>query len=178
MSQGRSSGFASLAGIQVGTYCHALVAALGLSQLLITVPAAFDAVRLVGAAYLMFLSWKAFYANPVSPEDSRILGTKPLLRVFGQGLATNLLNPKVALFVLALFPQFVDPEKGSVVVQMLIFATILNIVGSAVNSLVIMLASRVGNRLARDGNIAKRLNQLLGVVFFGLACRLALISGR
>lgn len=178
MSQGKASGFVSLAGIQVGTYCHALAAALGLSQLLINMPAAYDAVRFAGAAYLAFLAWKAFTstASPLLADGA--LASTPLLHIFRQGVVTNLLNPKMALFVLALFPQFVDPSKGSMVAQMLIFATILNVIGLVVNGAVILLASKIGIKLATNVQIAKRLNQLLGAVFLGLACRLALVSGR
>jgi threonine/homoserine/homoserine lactone efflux protein len=103
---------------------------------------------------------------------------EPSVDIFRQGLVTNLLNPKMALFVLALFPQFVDPAKGSLVVQMLTFATILNAIGLIVNGAVILLASKVGSKLASNANIAKRLNQLLGAVFMGLAVRLALFSGK
>ncbi|MDR6927823.1 MULTISPECIES: LysE family translocator [Pseudomonas] len=178
MSQGRASGFVSLAGIQAGTYCHALAAALGLSQLMAAVPDAYDLVRFAGAAYLAFLAWKAFTSSssPLAPDEA--LPSTPLFRIFRQGLVTNLLNPKMALFVLALFPQFVDPTKGSLVVQMLTFATILNAIGLVVNGAVILLASKVGSKLASDVSIAKRLNQLLGAVFLGLAVRLALFSGK
>jgi threonine/homoserine/homoserine lactone efflux protein len=178
LSQGRASGFVSLAGIQAGTYCHALAAALGLSQLMAAVPAAYDLVRFAGAAYLAFLAWKAFTSSssPLAPNEA--LPSAPLFRIFRQGLVTNLLNPKMALFVLALFPQFVDPTKGSLVVQMLTFATILNAIGLVVNGAVILLASKVGSKLASDVSIAKRLNQLLGAVFMGLAVRLALVSGK
>ncbi|MFJ5255970.1 LysE family translocator [Pseudomonas sp. NPDC088414] len=178
LSQGRASGFVSLAGIQAGTYCHALAAALGLSQLVATVPAAYDIIRFAGAAYLAFLAWKAFTSAASPLATSETLPATPLLRIFRQGLVTNLLNPKMALFVLALFPQFVDPGKGSLVLQMLVFATILNVIGLLVNGAVIVLASKVGNKLASNARIARRLNQLLGAVFFGLACRLALFSGR
>jgi threonine/homoserine/homoserine lactone efflux protein len=178
LSQGRASGFVSLAGIQAGTYCHALAAALGLSQLMAAVPAAYDLVRFAGAAYLAFLAWKALTSSssPLAPDEA--LTPTPLLRIFRQGLVTNLLNPKMALFVLALFPQFVDPTKGSLVVQMLAFATILNAIGLIVNGAVILLASKVGSKLASNASIAKKLNQLLGVVFIGLATRLALFSGK
>lgn len=177
MSQGRASGFVSLAGIQLGTYCHALAAALGLSQLLINVPTAYDAVRFAGAAYLVFLAWKAF-SSPSPLRADGDLSPTPLPSIFRQGLVTNLLNPKMALFVLALFPQFVDPTKASVVAQMLIFATVLNAIGLLVNGAVILLASKIGLKLAANATVAKRLNQVLGAVFFGLACRLALVSGR
>lgn len=178
LSQGRASGFVSLAGIQAGTYCHALAAALGLSQLVATVPAAYDIIRFAGAAYLAFLAWKAFTSDALPLTTSETLPATPLLHIFRQGLVTNLLNPKMALFVLALFPQFIDPGKGSLVLQMLVFATILNLIGLLVNGAVIVLASKVGNKLASNARIARRLNQVLGAVFFGLACRLALFSGR
>jgi threonine/homoserine/homoserine lactone efflux protein len=75
-------------------------------------------------------------------------------------------------------PQFVDPTKGSLVVQMLTFATILNSIGLIVNGAVILLASKVGSKLASNARISKRHNQLLGAVFMGLAVRLALFSGK
>lgn len=178
LSQGRASGFVSLAGIQVGTYCHALAAALGLSQLLINIPAAYDAVRFLGAAYLAFLAWKAFTSTTSPLKADGTLASTPLLRIFRQGLVTNLLNPKMALFVLALFPQFVDPTKGSLIAQMLLFATILNVIGLLVNDVVILLVNKVGSKLVTNPKIAKRLSQVLGSVFIGLACRLTFTSGR
>jgi threonine/homoserine/homoserine lactone efflux protein len=91
-------------------------------------------------------------------------------------LLTNLLNPKMALFVLALFPQFINPQSGSIVVQMLALATVLNLIGLLVNGGVIVMASKLSQRMATSKRIGKLMNQLLGVVFLGLACRLALAS--
>lgn len=175
VSQGRASGFMSLAGIQAGTYCHALAAALGLSQLFVTVPVAYDVVRFAGAAYLAYLAWKAF-TSEAAPLTATATGALSLGQIFRQGLVTNLLNPKMALFVLALFPQFVQPDKGSIVTQMLLLATVLNVTGLAVNGAVIVLAARLRNRMVGNLKVARRLNQLLGTVFLGLACRLALVS--
>ncbi len=177
LSQGRASGFMSLAGIQAGTYCHALAAALGLSQLFVTVPVAYDVVRFAGAAYLAYLAWKAFTSTtaPLAVDTPQVLS---LADIFKQGLVTNLLNPKMALFVLALFPQFVQPDKGSLVTQMMVLATVLNFTGLLVNGAVIVLATKLRSRITGNLQVAKRLNQLLGVVFLGLACRLALVSGR
>src|ERR1700674_2213965 len=141
-SQGRAAGFASLAGIQVGTYCHALAAAFGLSQLFLAVPLAYDIVRYAGAAYLLYLAWKAFRTNATVLAPTPGLPRYPVGRMFRQGLLTNLLNPKMALFVLALFPQFVHPEAGAVASQILVLATVLNVIGLAVNGLVIVTASR------------------------------------
>src|SRR5207244_3653214 len=112
IGQGRAAGFATLAGIQAGTYCHALAAALGLSQLFLAVPVAYDVVRYAGAAYLLYLAWKTIRSQPAAPAPADGSGRAPIGATFGQGLLTNLLNPKMALFVLALFPQFVRPEAG------------------------------------------------------------------
>ncbi len=83
-------------------------------------------MRYVGAAYLLYLAWKAFrsYGTTLSPVTG--LPRYPVAHMFRQGLFTNLLNPKMALFVLALFPQFVRPDGGSVAAQILVLATVLN----------------------------------------------------
>jgi threonine/homoserine/homoserine lactone efflux protein len=174
ITQGKGSGFATLAGIQVGTYCHALAAALGLAQLFLAVPLAYDVVRYAGAAYLLYLAWKAFRSSGTVFAPATGLPRHPIGTVFRQGLLTNLLNPKMALFVLALFPQFVHPDAGHVAVQIMVLATVLNLIGLAVNGVVIGTASRLGRALAGAGGRLRRLPQLLlGTVFAGLALKLA-----
>ncbi|UXU89821.1 LysE family translocator [Burkholderia sp. S-53] len=177
VSQGRRAGFATLAGIQAGTYCHALAAALGLSQLFLAVPIAYDAVRFAGAAYLLYFAWKTFRsdATALSPVASQHRHTTAT--IFRQGLTTNLLNPKMALFVLALFPQFVRPEHGSIAVQILVLATVLNLIGIVVNGAVILSASRLSQRISARRRPSKLPQYLLGTVFVGLAARLA-VAGR
>jgi len=178
ITQGRLSGFATLAGIQVGTYCHALAAAFGLSQLFLLVPGAYDVVRFIGAAYLLYLAWLAFARSGLmapSVGDERRHST---FAVFHQGLFTNLLNPKMALFVLALFPQFVRPGAGDVGLQIMVLATVLNAIGLVVNGLVILAASRAGAALLARGGFGRWPRYLLGSVFAGLALRLAFDRGR
>ncbi len=176
VSQGRSAGFASLAGIQVGTYCHAMAAAFGLSQLFLAVPLAYDVVRFAGAGYLLYLAWKTIRApgTVLSPDAS--MSRYPAGRIFRQGLFTNLLNPKMALFVLALFPQFVRPEAGSVALQIMLLATMLNLIGFCVNGTVILMASKLSRTLSAGRRPSRAPQYLLGAVFAGLACRLALAS--
>jgi len=173
VSQGRPAGFASLAGIQAGTYCHAIAAALGLSQLFLIVPIAYDAVRCAGAAYLLYLAWQAFRSSlgtvPANVEASRYSN----IAIFRQGLITNVLNPKMALFVLALFPQFVRPEHGLVAAQILVLATVLNIVGFVVNGIVILTATRVRRAMSGASRFRRVSQWFLGTVFVGLAARLA-----
>ncbi|WP_265556333.1 LysE family translocator [Serratia grimesii] len=171
VSQGRRAGFASLAGIQLGTYCHALAAALGLSQLFVAVPLAYDTVRLLGAAYLLYLAWKTLRSGS-HLQASAGLTAVPTVRIFRQGLFTNILNPKMALFVLALFPQFIDPHAGSLVAQMLLLATVLNLVGLVINGGLIMAVSSMKSRFVGRQFSARWPNYLLSSVFAGLACKL------
>lgn len=98
--------------------------------------------------------------------------------MFRQGLLTNLLNPKMALFVLALFPQFVQPEAGSVALQIMLLATVLNAFGLIVNGAVILTASRLGRLFSGEGRLRRLPQYLLGAVFAGLAVRLAFDSRR
>ncbi len=175
VSQGRSAGFLTYAGIALGTYCHAMAAALGLSRLFLTVPVAYEIVRWAGCAYLLYLAVKTLRSQGAAFAPSAGLKRLTGQRIFTEGLATNLLNPKMALFVLALFPQFVDPG-GSMVLQMALLATILNGIGFLVNGSVILLGSHIRGRLSAIRRIPKLPQYLLATVFAGLACRLALGS--
>jgi threonine/homoserine/homoserine lactone efflux protein len=176
IAQGAGAGLVTLLGIFTGCYVHAVAAGLGLSGLFAAAPLAFDAVRLAGAAYLLWLAWQALKpgAPPVlAPEGTPRAG---LWRVYRQGLLINLLNPKVVLFFLALFPQFVDPARGSLLLQSLILVTVLNLLGLAVNGAVALAAGRLGAFLRRNPRIARLQQRALGAVFGGLALRLLILD--
>jgi len=172
VSQGRSAGFLTYA----GTYCHAIAAGLGLSRLFLTVPVAYEIVRWAGCLYLLYLAYKTIRSEGAAFSPSPMLKRLSGRRIFFEGLATNLLNPKMALFVLALFPQFVDPAGAALPLQMILLATVLNGIGLAVNGLVIVLGSQLRNRLAAMRRFPRLPQYLLATVFTGLACRLALGS--
>jgi len=173
IAQGRRTAFAALAGIITGCYVWALAAALGLASLLALSPAAYDAVRFAGAAYLAYLAWTTV-RSPDSFGVNGGLPTVPWARAYRQGLLTNLLNPKVALFFLALFPQFVDPARGGMVAQSLILVSVLNVIGFGVNGAVILAAARFARFMGARPGIARAQRWFLGTVFGGLALRLAL----
>jgi threonine/homoserine/homoserine lactone efflux protein len=173
VSEGQGAGFLTYAGIALGTYCHALAAALGLSQLIATVPVAYEIVRWAGCAYLLYLAFKTLRAQAFDFSPTASLKRLPLRRMFGEGLLTNLLNPKMALFVLALFPQFIRPENGAMIVQTLVLATVLNGIGFIVNGAVILLSGQIRSRLSAPGRFKRLPQYLLAGVFAGLACRLA-----
>ncbi len=174
VSQGQGAGFLTYAGIALGTYCHALAAALGLSQLIATVPIAYEIVRWAGCAYLLYLAFKTLRSHAIDFSPSSSLKRLSLRRILGEGLLTNLLNPKMALFVLALFPQFIRPENGAIIVQTLVLATVLNGIGFLVNGTVILLSGQIRSRLSAPARFRRLPQYLLASVFAGLACRLAL----
>lgn len=176
MSQGRTAGFMTYAGIATGSYLQALAAAYGLSQLFLLVPAAYDALRWAGAAYLAWLAWKTLRSPATLFAPTADAAHFPLRQIVLQGLLTNLLNPKMALFMLALLPQFLKPEAGSLLLQIVVLASILNLMGLIANGIVIMTASRLGRAIARRPHLALWPQRILGAVFGGLALRLALAS--
>jgi threonine/homoserine/homoserine lactone efflux protein len=178
ISQGRAAGFLTFAGIALGTYLHALAAALGLSQLFMAVPTAYEIVRWMGCAYLLYLAWKTIRSEGARFAPTSSARQLSMTRILGEGLATNLLNPKMALFVLALFPQFVRPEAGSMIAQTLVLATVLNAIGFLVNGSVILLSSRIRKHVTGLARFKKLPQYFLAAVFTGLACRIALGDSR
>ena len=159
-------------GISIGFLVLLLAVGLGLGAVLTAFPALHTGLKIAGAAYLLYLAWKTFRSTGTMLAPTDGLRPHPIGVVFRQGLLTNLLNPKMALFVLALFPQFVRPE-GSVAVQIMLLATVLNLVGLAVNGAVILAASRLGRVFAGRNRFRRVPQILLGTVFAGLAIRLA-----
>ena len=168
--EGRRAGIVSALGIGAGTLFHIAALALGLSALLAAVPAAYDAVRYVGAAYLLWLGVRAL-VRP-GPVAATAVAPAPLGVVFRQGVVTNVLNPKVALFFLAFLPQFVDPARGDPVVQTIALGLLFDVQGTVVNVLVALAASRLAGRLRSEG-AGRALRRATGGVFVLLGVRLA-----
>lgn len=172
IAQGKLAGFATYFGIATGSYCHALALALGLSQLFLAIPAAYDLVRFAGAIYLLFLAWQAFTSHQKINVDESQSVTYSSWTMFRQGLFTNLLNPKVALFFLALFPQFLDPTRGSVAIQVMVLATILNVIGLIVNGTVVVIAAKAKMVISNNGATQRLAQYFTGVIFAGMAAKL------
>jgi threonine/homoserine/homoserine lactone efflux protein len=169
--QGRAAGFASLAGTVTGLACHVLAAAFGLSALLLAVPMAYDAVRVAGAAYLAWLAWQTWRSATPAPSTSPL--PAPTWKLWRDGVVTALLNPKVALFQIALFPQFIDPSRPVLAQSLLLGATQLVIVASS--DVVCVLGASAVRRLASNGaRVSRWSRRLLAGVFSGLALRLVL----
>lgn len=174
-SEGRPAGVASAFGIAAGTLVHIALVAGGLAALLAAVPVAYTAVRLAGAAYLVYLGLRALL-RPAGLTE-RALAPASRWAVFRQGVVTNVLNPKVALFFLAFLPQFVDPARGSPALQVLALGLLFNTSGTLVNLAVALGASGASARLRRSDRAARVMERATGALFVGLGVRLA-VAGR
>lgn len=180
VGRGRAAGAVAALGIGAGSAVHTLAAALGVAGLLAASPLLFDAVRLAGAAYLFWLAWRALSAPLPAPgaADVHAAGRGGLGRIFLQGLVTNVLNPKVALFFIAFLPQFAVPANGPVWPQMLLLGGVLSVSGTLVNAVVGIGAGGLGGLFGRNPRIARLQRWLTAGIFAGLAARLVLAGGR
>jgi len=175
--EGRASGVASALGIGAGTLFHIAAVALGLAGLLAAVPTAYTIVRLAGGAYLIYLGVRALRARPGVVAERRVTpGTN--WAAFRQGVVTNVLNPKVALFFLAFLPQFVDPHAGNAALQVVFLGLLFDTSGTLVNLAVAVGASGAAARLRRGERAKLWMERLCGVVFIALGLRLALAARR
>ncbi|WP_020185370.1 LysE family translocator [Methylopila sp. 73B] len=178
LCQGPKAGLISLGGVALGFLFYMLCAAFGITALLFAVPFAYDALRLAGAAYLAWLAWNAVKPGGASPFEVRALAPDSPRRLFLMGLVTNLLNPKVAMFYLALFPQFIDPAAGSVLTQTLALGAVQITISMAGNAMFALTAGGIAAFLARHPLWVTAQRWLMGLVLGGLAVRLALESRR
>jgi len=173
LCQGRRAGVVSLFGVVAGFLVHMLAAAIGLTALFAAVPLAYDALRLAGAAYLLHLAWQAVKPKGRSMFEARDLPADSPARLFLMGFMTNLLNPKIALFYLAVFPQFVSPGHGPVFVQSLQLGLLQILVSFAVNLCIVLSAARLATSLSRHPRWLAAQRYAMGTVLAGLAVRLA-----
>ena len=147
MGQGRTAGMISALGVVVGAVAHTFLAALGLSALLASSDVAFDVVRYVGAAYLIYLGLSHLLSRGLTEDVEGAANETSTGRLFIDGVLTNLLNPKLAIFFLFFLPQFADPARGSVVVQMILLGLIYNFFVLIVQGSVGVLSGTVGDWL-------------------------------
>lgn len=173
LAQGRRAGYFSMFGVAAGLALHATLAALGLTVMLLAVPLAFDAIKLAGAAYLLWLAFStlrgsgfSFTPQPLAPVPDRVL-----LR---QAFVAALVNPKVAVFYLSLFPQFVQPAAGPVLGQSLLLGSIQIAIAAAVDMSLVTVAGVLAAWFARRPAWLRLQRWFLGSAFGALAVWLAL----
>jgi threonine/homoserine/homoserine lactone efflux protein len=174
LCQGRRAGIVSLAGTSLGFVFYVLAAALGLSAIFLAVPLLYDVLRYLGAAYLIWLAWDALRPSSGGLFAPQALPPESSARLFRNGLITSLLNPKVALFYLALFPQFIDASRGGVLLQGLVLGIIQIAIGIASDLVFVLAAARAARWFASRPGWAVAQRWILACVFAGIALRLAL----
>ena len=175
-SQGVKAGIVSALGIAGGCIVHLLAAVIGLSAIIANSATTFNIIKYAGAAYLVYLGIKSFLSNQNQFSISNEVEKKSPPKLFWEGLFTNVLNPKVALFFLAFLPQFIHPEKGNAGMQVLLLGLWFNFSGTIVNMIVALLFGKLGNWLADKQGFVQWQNKITGVLLIGLGIKIALSS--
>jgi RhtB (resistance to homoserine/threonine) family protein len=176
IAQGREAGIASALGICVGSMFHTCAAALGLSAILATSAVAFGAIKLLGGAYLIFLGIKMLLDRQKHLSLPSNFRRRTTPAAFRQGILTNVLNPKVALFFLAFLPQFIDPASNMKVLAFLVLGFAFVTTGTIWCVILAWFASAFGERLRTNETVGQWLNRAAGALFVFLGLRLATVK--
>ncbi|HEY1890892.1 MAG TPA: LysE family translocator [Steroidobacteraceae bacterium] len=174
LAQGRRAGILSAVGFNLGGYVHLTAAVLGLSAILATSATAFTVVKWAGAAYLIYLGVSALWSKQglAIDTDAAVAGRRSRT-ILWQAFLSDVLNPKVALFFLALLPQFVDRTAAHPTLQIILLGVTVNAIGLPTNIAIACCAARVSHGLRRGGSLTVWLRRGLGVLFIGLGLRIA-----
>jgi RhtB (resistance to homoserine/threonine) family protein len=178
-SQGWRAGFVACWGIGTGTLVHVLAAALGLSALLATSAAAFTTVKIVGAAYLVWIGMVKLRQRATSDAAAPAQAAPRFVAhrdIFRQGFLTNVLNPKVALFFLAFVPQFIAADAASKPLAFIVLGTIFDVNGMLWCHALALFTAFASRRLNVGARVGRWLNRTMGAVFVALGAKLALAS--
>lgn len=172
---GRKAGILTGLGIATGDFVHTLGAAVGLSALLMTSALAFNAVKFVGAAYLVYLGIRALREKPAPEGRAHLPQVAPVsaAKAFFQAIPAEVLNPKTALFFLAFLPQFVRPEHGSSFLQFTTLGLIFVALSAVYTTLIVLTIRPLGRLVKRMGWLVRWQNKLIGVLFISLGLRVA-----
>jgi len=177
LEQGRIAGLASVFGITTGTLVHVLASTLGLSALLASSALAFALVKYAGAAYLIYMGVRRMMIRPDAPPSPTKLARRSLGRLYRDGFIVNLLNPKTALFFLAFLPQFVDPARGAVPIQIAFLGLLFTFMGLTSDGLYALAAGTAAGWVKRGDHYLRWERYLTGGVFIGLGVTAALAGG-
>jgi len=178
ISQGPGAGLISLGGIALGFLFYVFCAAFGITAFVLAVPFAYDALRLAGVVYLLYLAWQSLKPGGRSPFHLRELAPDGPRKLFAMGFLTSLLNPKIAVFYLALLPQFIDPAAGSVLAQSIMLGFIQIAVSVSVNTLITLAAGSIALFLRTRPFWSLVQRWLMGTVLAGFALRMAMEARR
>ncbi len=173
LDQGRAAGLVSVLSVEVGNFFHAVAAALGLSALLFSFPVAFNVIKYLGAAYLVYLGVRKLLGNSAALTEAHVQ-PQSLRRIFSQGVTVAVLNPKTALFFIAFLPQFVDRARGQVALQLLSLGCLFVLMAVISDGMYALLASSAGHWLKSHQNIWSVERYVVGFIYIGLGITAAL----
>lgn len=178
VAQGRKAGMASVLGIELATLCHSMAAAFGLSAILLASALAFDVVKYLGAAYLVYLGIRTILSRAPSRASDNS-PTPSLSQMFRKGFLVNLLNPKTALFFYAFLPQFVDPARGSSILQILLLGALFVVLATITDSTYALISSAAGRLITQRPGFQRIQKYVTGLTYISLGVAAALSgSGR
>lgn len=178
VGEGRLSGLVASLGISLGVCVHVIAASLGLSKLFDYAPMAFDVLRWTGVAYLLYLAWRAFTSDSAPLDVAADAERKNLRRAFGEAALTNLLNPKIIVFFIAFLPQFANPARGQVALQILLLGGMFILVGTCWLATLALTFGTFGNWLKRSVRFWRWQRWIMGTSLGGIALWLALPARR
>lgn len=169
---GKPAGFAVTIGLCTGLIVHTLAVAFGMAVIFQASAVAFNVVKIFGAGYLLYLAWQAFRASATQIQNFDN-GNLDYLKLYRRGIIMNVTNPKVSIFFLAFLPQFADPARGSLTLQLICFGGIFIIATILVFGGIAILAGALSQWLNRSPKIQQIMNRIAGTVFVALALKLA-----
>ena len=176
--QGRKAGLVSLLGVVAGFFVHLFAAAAGLTAVFLAVPVAYEVLKWAGALYLLWLAWQAVKPGARSPFQAQQLPPDSTRKLVTMGFLTSALNPKIAVFYLSVFPQFIAPEHGSVFTQSVMLGFTQISVSFMVNALIAIFAASIASWFINNPNWLAVQRYFMGFVLAALAVRLMLEQRR
>jgi threonine/homoserine/homoserine lactone efflux protein len=175
-TQGFRAGVVAVLGIGAGCFVHIFAAAIGISALILASAEAFLALKIAGAAYLLYVGATMLLTRVGGTKEAPKLVPAPMRTVFWQAFLTNALNPKVALFFLAFLPQFIATDSPDKALAFIVLGVIFDVNGTFWNLFTAWSSHRIAGGIARDGRVAAWLNRSIGAFFVAMGVRLALFE--
>jgi threonine/homoserine/homoserine lactone efflux protein len=167
MNQGRMAGFVSVLGVETANFFHASAAALGLSAILVSSALAFDIVKYLGAAYLIYLGIRKIMSRE-GEAQAEVSKQESLPRIYTQGFVVNIFNPKTALFFFAFLPQFVNTSAGNVTLQMFLLGIMFVILALITDGCYAFVSSSIASQLKDNQSFTRNQRYFTGLIYIGL----------
>ena len=178
LSQGKKAGIISLLGVMCGFLFHILMVSFGLTAIFFAIPYAFVVVKILGVGYLLFLAYNSIKSKENLFHANENLSPDKPLKLFNIGLLTNILNPKMAIFYLSFFPQFIKPEFGSIFKQSIQLGIIQILVSFSINFLIVISAVKISNWFSKKPIWIRIQKWFMASVFSTLALKMALTKAK